>query len=144
MMAGIYYGAMYGGSTTSILLNLPGEAASVVTCIDGSPECQEGAGRGRPWDRRDRIVHRGTVAVVGLTSSRRRSPNSPSISVPRNISPYTTLGLLLAVDLSGRLDHQGADHPLRRPRLAMVGLDPISGKIRFTFGSIGLQGGLTS
>ncbi len=35
MLAGIYYGAMYGGSTTSILVNLPGEAASVVTCIDG-------------------------------------------------------------------------------------------------------------
>ena len=35
MMAGIYYGAMYGGSTTSILVNLPGEAASVVTCLDG-------------------------------------------------------------------------------------------------------------
>ena len=35
MLAGIFYGAMYGGSTTSILLNIPGEAASVVTCIDG-------------------------------------------------------------------------------------------------------------
>jgi len=35
MLAGIYYGAMYGGSTTSILVNLPGEAASVVTCLDG-------------------------------------------------------------------------------------------------------------
>src|SRR5271157_4528161 len=35
MLAGIYYGAMYGGSTTSILVNIPGEAASVVTCLDG-------------------------------------------------------------------------------------------------------------
>src|SRR5512143_2240418 len=35
MLAGIYYGAMYGGSTTSILVNIPGEAASVITCIDG-------------------------------------------------------------------------------------------------------------
>ena len=35
MLAGIYYGAMYGGSTTSILLNVPGETASVITCIDG-------------------------------------------------------------------------------------------------------------
>jgi len=35
MLAGIYYGAQYGGSTTSILINLPGEATSVVTCIDG-------------------------------------------------------------------------------------------------------------
>jgi putative tricarboxylic transport membrane protein len=35
MLAGIYYGAMYGGSTTSILVNMPGEAASVITCLDG-------------------------------------------------------------------------------------------------------------
>jgi hypothetical protein len=42
MLAGIYYGAMYGGSTTSILLNLPGEAASVVTCIDGYKMAQKG------------------------------------------------------------------------------------------------------
>src|SRR5512135_1706074 len=42
MMAGIFYGAMYGGSTTSILLNLPGEAASVVTCIDGYQMAKKG------------------------------------------------------------------------------------------------------
>ena len=42
MMAGIYYGAMYGGSTTSILVNIPGEAASVVTCLDGYPMAQQG------------------------------------------------------------------------------------------------------
>jgi putative tricarboxylic transport membrane protein len=48
MMAGIYYGAMYGGSTTSILLNLPGEAASVVTCIDGYKMPRRG-GRARHW-----------------------------------------------------------------------------------------------
>src|SRR5438128_5296828 len=42
MMAGIYYGAMYGGSTTSILVNIPGEAASVVTCIDGYQMARQG------------------------------------------------------------------------------------------------------
>src|SRR5512136_1826199 len=42
--AGIYYGAMYGGSTTSILLNIPGEAASVVTCIDGYKMAEKGRG----------------------------------------------------------------------------------------------------
>jgi putative tricarboxylic transport membrane protein len=46
MLAGIYYGAMYGGSTTSILVNIPGEAASVVTCIDGYQMARQGrAGR---------------------------------------------------------------------------------------------------
>ena len=42
LFAGIYYGAMYGGSTTSILLNIPGEAASVVTCIDGYEMSKKG------------------------------------------------------------------------------------------------------
>src|SRR5512141_3308371 len=44
LFAGIYFGAMYGGSTTSILLNIPGEAASVVTCIDGYKMAQKGRG----------------------------------------------------------------------------------------------------
>lgn len=44
MLAGIYYGAMYGGSTTAILLNIPGEASSVPTCLDGYPLAQQGRG----------------------------------------------------------------------------------------------------
>src|SRR5690242_20890917 len=42
MLAGIFYGAMYGGSTTSILLRIPGEAASVMTCIDGHEMAKQG------------------------------------------------------------------------------------------------------
>jgi TctA family transporter len=42
MLAGIYYGAQYGGSTTAILVNLPGEASSVVTCLDGYAMAQQG------------------------------------------------------------------------------------------------------
>ena len=42
MLAGIYYGAMYGGSTTSILVNIPGETASVVTCLDGYRMARQG------------------------------------------------------------------------------------------------------
>ena len=46
MLAGIYYGAMYGGSTTSILVNIPGESASVITCLDGYQMARQGrAGR---------------------------------------------------------------------------------------------------
>jgi len=51
MLAGIYYGAQYGGSTTSILLNIPGEASSVVTCLDGYQMARQGE-RGRPWECR--------------------------------------------------------------------------------------------
>ena len=48
MLSGICYGAMYGGSTTSILLNIPGEASSVVTCLDGYQMARQGRGE-RPW-----------------------------------------------------------------------------------------------
>ena len=56
MLAGIYYGAQYGGSTTAILINVPGESSSVVTAIDGYADGapgprRPGAGRGRPGSR---------------------------------------------------------------------------------------------
>ena len=58
MLAGIYYGAQYGGSTTAILINLPGESSSVVTALDGYRMAQQGrAGRGA-GDRRHRLVLR--------------------------------------------------------------------------------------
>jgi putative tricarboxylic transport membrane protein len=49
MLAGLYYGAMYGGSTTSILVNIPGEAASVVTCIDGFQMTKQGRAGQALW-----------------------------------------------------------------------------------------------
>ncbi len=58
MLAGIYYGAMYGGSTTSILVNIPGEAASVVTCLDGYQMARQGQGRPGARHRCLRILHR--------------------------------------------------------------------------------------
>ena len=67
MMAGIYYGAMYGGSTTSILLNLPGEAASVVTCIDGYQMAKKGRAGAALGIAAIGSFIAGTVAVVGLT-----------------------------------------------------------------------------
>lgn len=67
MLAGIYYGAMYGGSTTSILLNIPGEAASVVTCIDGYQMAKKGrAGAALGMAAIGSFIA-GTIGVVGLT-----------------------------------------------------------------------------
>ena len=58
MLAGIYYGSQYGGSTTSILMRIPGEASSVMTCIDGYAMAQEGPRRRRALHRRGRLVDR--------------------------------------------------------------------------------------
>ena len=71
MLAGIYYGAQYGGAITSILLNLPGETASAVTCLDGYPMARQGRG-GRSPSRRSA---RSSRAASGRCSS--RSPARP-------------------------------------------------------------------
>src|SRR5512135_1907503 len=66
LFAGIYYGAMYGGSTTSILLNIPGEAASVVTCIDGYKMARKGrAGAALTISAVGSFVA-GTISIFGL------------------------------------------------------------------------------
>src|SRR3990172_2101783 len=67
MLAGIYYGAMYGGSTTAILLNIPGEVASVPTCLDGYPMAQQGRGGVALGISAIGSFFSGTLGVVGLT-----------------------------------------------------------------------------
>src|SRR5918994_1769804 len=66
MLAGIYYGAMYGGSTTSILMRIPGEAASVMTCVDGYAMTQKGRGGAALSIAAVGSFVAGTVSVVGL------------------------------------------------------------------------------
>src|SRR5665647_3075406 len=66
LMSGIFYGAMYGGSTTSILLNIPGEAASVITCIDGYQMAKKGrAGAALTLVAIGSFIA-GTVGILGL------------------------------------------------------------------------------
>src|SRR5512139_1153840 len=141
MMAGIFYGSMYGGSTTSILLNLPGEAASVVTCIDGYKMAQKGRAGAALGIAAIGSFLAGTIAVVGLTFFAPPLAEFALAFGPPEYFALTMLGLLLAVTLSGGSIVKGLIILFVGLLLAMVGLDPISGKIRFTFGSVGLQGG---
>jgi putative tricarboxylic transport membrane protein len=66
MMAGIYYGAMYGGSTTSILVNIPGEAASIVTCFDGYQLARQGRAGAALGMAAIASFIAGTISVAGL------------------------------------------------------------------------------
>src|ERR1041384_6460144 len=66
MLAGIYYGAKYGGSTTSILLNVPGESASVVTCLDGYAMARKGRAGAALGIAAIASFVAGTVGVIGL------------------------------------------------------------------------------
>ena len=134
MMAGIYYGAMYGGSTTSILLNMPGEAASVVTCIDGNKMAKKG--------RAGAALGIAAIGVIGLSFV------APPLAVfalsfgPAEYFSLTILGLLLAAYLSGRSLLKGLLMTAFGLLLATVGLDPVNGKERYTFGTMILMDGL--
>ena len=101
MMAGIYYGAKYGGSTTSILLNIPGESSSVVTCIDGYEMAKQGrAGKALGIAAIASFVA-GTLGVIGLTFL---APLAADVAVnfgPPEYSALMVFALLLVIMLAG-------------------------------------------
>jgi putative tricarboxylic transport membrane protein len=141
MLAGIYYGAMYGGSTTSILLNIPGEAASVVTCIDGYQMAKKGrAGAALGMAAIGSFIA-GTAGVIGLTFV------APPLSAfalkfgPPEYFSLTILGLMLATYLSGKSILKGMMMAVLGLLLATVGMDPVTGNTRYTFGLLILEDG---
>lgn len=140
-LAGIFYGAMYGGSTTSILLRLPGEAASVVSTFDGYQMAQKGRAGAALGIAAIGSWVAGTLGVLGLTFV---APPLSEFALKFGPPEYFALmliGLLLAVFLSGGSPLKGTIMLLMGILLSNVGIDPISGKERFTFGVIGLQNG---
>ncbi len=139
LMAGIFYGAMYGGSTTSILLNLPGEAASVVTCIDGYQMARKGRAGPALGVAAIGSFIAGTFGVVGMTVM---APPLAEFALkfgPPEYFSLTVLGLLLATYLAGDSPLKGLTMAVMGLILGSVGLDPLSGAVRFDFGVPDLQ-----
>lgn len=139
LMSGIFYGAMYGGSTTSILLNLPGEAASVVTCIDGHQMARKGRAGAALGVAAIGSFIAGTVGVIGLTMM---APPLAEFALkfgPPEYVALTVLGLLLATYLAGASPLRGLTMAIMGLILGSVGLDPLSGAVRFDFGIPDLQ-----
>lgn len=134
MFAGIYYGAMYGGSTTSILVNLPGEAASVITCIDGNQMAKKGrAGAALSISAIGSFVA-GTLGLIGLTFC------APALSTfalkfgPPEYFAISMLGLVLLTNLTGKNMLKSFLMVLLGLMLGTVGVDNITGISRFTYG----------
>ncbi|GFZ97086.1 hypothetical protein GCM10008018_49330 [Paenibacillus marchantiophytorum] len=142
MMAGIYYGAMYGGSITSTLLDLPGEAASVVTTLDGYQMTKQGrAGIALGIAAIGSFVA-GTFSVIGLSFL---APGLANFAVRFGAPEYTvltTLGILLVAYLGTKSFIKSAICALLGLLIATIGQDPITGSIRLTFGSTNLLGGI--
>ena len=133
MLAGIYYGAMYGGSTTSILVNIPGEAASVVTCLDGYQMARQGrAGPALGIAALGSFIA-GTVGLVGLVFF---APPLGAFALgfgPPEYFAITFLGLTLVSYLSRGSILKALLMAVLGLLMGTIGTDPISGQERFSY-----------
>jgi putative tricarboxylic transport membrane protein len=142
MLASIYYGAMYGGSTTSILLKVPGEAASVVTCIDGHEMAKQGrAGPALAISAIGSFIA-GTLAVCALVLV---GPLFAKFAVSFGPPEYFALalfGLALSATLSGGSPVRGMCMVFAGLLLGLVGVDTVTGVERYTFGILEISDGI--
>ena len=142
LMAGIYYGAMYGGSTTSILVNTPGESSSVVTCLDGYQMAKKGrAGPALAAAAIGSFVA-GTFATLMLMLF---GPWVASVALnfgPPEFFSLMLAGLTVVTSLAGRSMVKALFATLFGLAIATMGIDNQSGVPRFTFGSPELMDGL--
>jgi putative tricarboxylic transport membrane protein len=136
MLSGIFYGSMYGGSTTSVLVNIPGEAASVVTCLDG----YQMARQGRAVAAIGSFVA-GTISAVGLNLL------SPVLVVaalqfgPPEYFAIMTLGFVATMFMVGGSALKALTMLALGLFVSCIGLDFVYGAQRFTFGYVNLMNG---
>lgn len=134
LLAGIYYGAMYGGSTTSILLNVPGEAASVVTTLDGYQMARKGlAGPALSIAAIGSFVA-GTLGVLFLMLLGPPLAKAALKFGPAETFALMVFGLSMVTSLAGKSLRRGLVSTLLGLMMATVGTDLPTGIIRFTFG----------
>ena len=143
MLAGIYYGAMYGGSITSILVRIPGEAASVVTCLDGYEMARRGrAGVALGISAFGSFIA-GTVATLGIALL---GPWLAGVALafgPVEKASLVLFGLVLVVNVGEGSRPRAYAMVAAGLLLSTVGTDLVSGTQRFTFGAAYLGDGLS-
>jgi putative tricarboxylic transport membrane protein len=142
MLAGIYYGAQYGGSTTSILINLPGEISSVVTCIDGHQMARQG--RAGPALAIAAIASfvAGTIATVLCALMAAPLARVASQFGPAEYFSLMLLGLIGAVVLANQSVVRAIGMVVVGLILGLVGTDVNTGTLRFAFGIHDLYDGI--
>jgi putative tricarboxylic transport membrane protein len=142
MMAGIYYGSMYGGSTTSILVNIPGEATSVVTCLDGHQMAKQGRAGPALGIAAFGSFIAGTAAVVGLMVI---APYLARFAVafgPAEMFSLMILGLVIVTFLTQGSMLKSLLMASAGVVLGLIGLDSITAQPRLTFNRIELYDGI--
>lgn len=142
MLAGIYYGAQYGGSTTAILINLPGDASSVVTAIDGYRMAQQGRAGPALATAALSSFFAGTVATLLLAMF---APALARVALqfgPAEYFSLMVLGLVASVILANGSLIKAIAMIILGLLFGLVGTDVTSGVQRFAFGSPNLADGL--
>ncbi len=142
MLAGIYYGSMYGGSTTSILLNVPGEVSSVITTLDGYEMARRGRAGAALFVAAIGSFVAGSVGILGLAFMAPVLASSALRFGPPEFFALCILGLLVLSRLTGSSLVRAAVMVALGLGLSTVGMEPMSGVARFTFGSLELSQGL--
>jgi putative tricarboxylic transport membrane protein len=141
MLAGIYYGAMYGGSTTSILVNIPGEAASVVTCLDGYQMARQGRAGPALGIAAFGSFIAGTLAVLGLMFV---APPLAEMALKFGPPEYFSLmivGLTILTFLASGPMWKALLMACFGLFLGCMGMDSIMGTTRFTWDIVDLSEG---
>lgn len=142
MLAGIYYGTMYGGTITSVLVNVPGEAASAITCIDGHAMAKKGrAGPALAIAAIGSFIG-GTIATIGLVLVAVPLAQYALKFGPPEFFCLMIVGLSLVTGLAGRSLVRALLSAVIGLLIAMVGIDPVMGAPRFTFDKVELLDGL--
>lgn len=142
LLAGIYYGSMYGGRIPAILLRLPGDASAVVTTFDGYPLAQQGkAGSALSLTAIGSFIG-GTVSIIGLTFLAPTLANlAAGIGAP-DLFALAFIGLLMIVFIGQGSKAKALITGGLGILVATVGLDPISGAERLSFGALELLSGI--
>lgn len=142
MLASIFYGAMYGGSTTSVLVNIPGEAASVVTCLDGHQLARQGRAGAALGIAAIGSFIAGTLSLLVLTFF---APALTAAAIkfgpPENFA-LMVLGLVCTLYMITGSAVKGVLMIALGFLLAAIGIDVVNGQNRFTFDSVQLTAGI--
>ncbi len=142
MLAGIFYGAQYGGSTTSILVNLPGEVSSVVTCLDGHQLARQGkAGTALSIAAVGSLVG-GTVGTICIVIFSPALINVAERFGPTEYCALMALGLVAAVVLASGSILKAVAMVVLGVLLGLIGTDASTGTPRYTFGAFQLIDGI--
>jgi len=142
MLAGIYYGAMYGGSTTSILVNIPGEAASVITCLDGYQMAQKGRAGVALGIAAFGSFIAGTISVIGLMLVAPPLAKFALAFGPPEYFSLMLMGIVILIYLASGSILKALMMAVFGLLIGTIGMDSISATQRLTFGLLELSDGI--